>query len=164
MKKQQGFTLIELMIVVAIIGILAAIAIPQYQNYIARTQINRAVGEISSLKTAVEENLMRGVTNFTQADLGYTGSSISTFRIAAASAGGGGAATAGTFAADGGGILEVELTNVSTAITGTIIVLARTPAGAWSCTIDNTDPDTATTWNSTFLPAGCTIQTAAVAP
>src|SRR6056297_913628 len=75
---QKGFTLIELMIVVAIIGILAAIAIPQYQDYTARTQVNRAFGEISALKTAVEERLSRGVTTNTMADLGFTGSNITT--------------------------------------------------------------------------------------
>ena len=54
-NTQQGFTLIELMIVVAIIAILAAIAIPQYQNYVARSQMSRAMGEVGALKTAVEE-------------------------------------------------------------------------------------------------------------
>lgn len=54
-SNQQGFTLIELMIVVAIIGILAAIAIPAYQDYIARSQVSEAFAITSAQKTAIAE-------------------------------------------------------------------------------------------------------------
>jgi len=54
-KKQSGFTLIELMIVVAIIGILAAIAIPQYQNYTGRAQAAEAITLFSGVKTSLAE-------------------------------------------------------------------------------------------------------------
>ena len=55
MNAQKGFTLIELMIVVAIIGILAAIAIPAYQDYIARSQVTEAITLASGQKGAVTE-------------------------------------------------------------------------------------------------------------
>ena len=54
-RKQQGFTLIELMIVVAIIGILAAIALPAYQDYVARSQMSEAMTLASGARTAVTE-------------------------------------------------------------------------------------------------------------
>ncbi|QFS18416.1 pilin [Acinetobacter indicus] len=78
MNAQKGFTLIELMIVVAIIGILAAIAIPQYQNYVGRSNVAAAVQTLSSNKTGLENYVMEngffpdGITNV-QAESGKPG-------------------------------------------------------------------------------------------
>ena len=71
MKKiQQGFTLIELMIVVAIIGILAAVAIPAYQDYTVRTRVMEGLSLASSAKVAVSENASSGALDL---GLGYVG-------------------------------------------------------------------------------------------
>jgi type IV pilus assembly protein PilA len=69
-KVQQGFTLIELMIVVAIIGILAAIAIPAYQDYIARAQASEAPELLGGLKTPIAEYYSSNGTCPTIAQLG----------------------------------------------------------------------------------------------
>lgn len=75
-NMQKGFTLIELMIVVAIIGILAAVAIPQYQNYVAKSQVARVMAETSTLRTAIETCLLDGRNSTATCQLGWTVSNL----------------------------------------------------------------------------------------
>jgi type IV pilus assembly protein PilA len=73
-KIQQGFTLIELMIVVAIIGILAAIAIPAYQDYTIRAKVTEGLNLADSAKTAVAESFQSGAaTGLKAAALSWNG-------------------------------------------------------------------------------------------
>lgn len=154
-QVQKGFTLIELMIVVAIIGILAAIAIPQYQDYISRSQMNRVYGEISSLRTAIEENLMRGEDPSsldTNVDLGFTGSNL----IANNAAGTPPVGTPDVTVNDEGlGDITAELGgNSSAAVRGAEITLSRDGAGVWTCAV-SASPSAG--WKDSFAPSGCDI-------
>ncbi|WMS88659.1 pilin [Pleionea litopenaei] len=73
-KTNSGFTLIELMIVVAIIGILAAIALPAYQDYTIRSKVSEGLALGAEAKTAVAETAasLGGLANVTAANTGYT--------------------------------------------------------------------------------------------
>ncbi|MFV5347183.1 pilin [Acinetobacter soli] len=149
MNAQKGFTLIELMIVVAIIGILAAIAIPQYQNYVARSQVARAMSESGSLKTKVEDCINNGQTTVGAAAgnciIGVTGSTILT-----------GAAQSGETLAASTGVPQVAITantgaatitatfgnSAAAALQGTTasaVRWTRTADGSWSCSTTAAD-------------------------
>ncbi len=147
-KVQQGFTLIELMIVVAIIGILAAIAIPQYQDYIARSQMNRIYLETAALKTAVEDSHQRGDIS-ASTDAGALGASFSSLMQDSDSN-----VPAVTFDGTDTELVSTAGGAASTAIAGAELTLTRDSGGNWSCDVVTTG--TGGGWDDKYVPKGCT--------
>ena len=145
-RASEGFTLIELMIVIAIVGILASLSIPVYQGYLSKTQISRAVSELGHYKTNLEDAIgsSKPVNN---AAIGYIPSGITTADMATDIA---------TLNPDGSGHLQVTMGgNAHPNVTGVIVQFQRTADGQWSCLIDNSANPGG--WSDMYLPRGCSL-------
>ena len=139
MKKEQGFTLIELMIVVAIIGILAAVALPAYQNYTNRAKVTEALSVAAAAKLAVAETFTStGALPTTNTEAGLpaantiTGTDVASVAVGAA------------------GVITVTMAVSTNAVLSgnTVTLTPTTSAGSitWAC---------ASTIDNAALPANC---------
>jgi len=123
-RLQQGFTLIELMIVVAIVGILAAIAIPAYQDYVARSKISEVMASMGACKTSVTEYAQ--INNSFPTDLAASGCSSTSTKYMA------------SLDVTGGSIVGTpDWNNIVSGTNGSITLTGDgPPVTKWDCSTD----------------------------
>ena len=134
-RVQQGFTLIELMIVVAIVGILAAIAIPAYQDYVARSKASEALAALGACKTSVTEYAQ--VNLALPGDVSAAGCSTTTTKFVS------------KLDVGGNGVISATLANIASGADGKVITLTPDgpPIKSWTCAFSGTEKK--------YVPAQC---------
>lgn len=140
-QRDQGFTLIEVMIVVAIIGILTAIAVPVYQDFVARAHSASALASITSIRNAVEDLLLVGTPPATidapAVAVNPTANILGTIAV-------------GPFAPTGAGDVSFTFdrdSNPQLKNGPAVLSLKRDANGIWTCEMTGADPK--------YIPAGC---------
>ena len=142
MKKYQGFTLIELMIVIAILGILVAIALPAYQDYTVRARVSEAVAQTAPAKLAVAETAAGksgGLASVTATNHGFSFIPNSSDYVA-------------TIAIGAGGVITTTPRNTG-ASTNPVMTWSPAQSNAtsainWTCTVSGTEA-------AKYVPAEC---------
>ena len=134
-KMQQGFTLIELMIVVAIIGILAAIALPAYQDYTIRAKVSEALSLVSAAKAGVSEfRISENSWPSSNASAGVAATIASKYVT--------------SLTVSSAGLITVAINSTSVGTSGNVVLTPTFTTGAvdWDCT--SSAPDQ-------YVPASC---------
>lgn len=137
-KRWSGFSLVELIIALAVLSILGSIAIPGYMRYVASAKANAGRAELSALQISFDSAIVAGRATPSLSDIGLPAtSSLCTTSL--------------TSTEDGGAVLACALINPPYLINGGTISLIRSGAtGAWTCQVN-------AAIGTTYAPNGCTV-------